>query len=449
MSTVMLDADGQVIALACSGVAGTGGPRPLTAKDWNDLRQVIHASRLERPGKLLGLSAHELRESLGINFEAAERLHGLLSRGGQLAIELERLAARGIWLMTRADSRYPVLLRRRLGELAPPVLFGSGQPELLTTRGIAVVGSRDASEDALAFASGLGAQAAAQSYAVVSGAARGVDTFAMQGGLEAGGVAIGLIVDPLERMVRRRELREFLERGSLVLATPFHPNARWHAGNAMRRNRLIYALAEAAVVVATSADKGGTWAGAVENLRNRWVPLWVREDGSPGARALLAEGARGLPPRGVETLDVPLLSQEKVSSLDGVGDGRLVAPSRTQTAGDVEHAPLPNQFAMDADGPVSGAGGVASSPSGELVRQEPGASGDVLTDLFVLVWPAIAAYLRQPRTADDVAERFDLALSQARAWLSRAVDEGRADVRTKPKRYVVNGGAERATLFVP
>ncbi len=62
----------------------------------------------------------------------------------------------------------------------------------------------------------------------------------------------------------------------------------------MRRNRLIYVLSRAAVVVASSLEKGGTRSGALENLKARWVPLHVRDDGSPGNRRLISEGGHPL-----------------------------------------------------------------------------------------------------------------------------------------------------------
>lgn len=70
----------------------------------------------------------------------------------------------------------------------------------------------------------------------------------MTGALSYEAPAIGVTVDPLERLVRRRELRVAITDELLTLETPFTPSARWHAGNAMRRNRLIYTLAQAAVV---------------------------------------------------------------------------------------------------------------------------------------------------------------------------------------------------------
>ena len=45
----------------------------------------------------------------------------------------------------------------------------------------------------------------------------------------------------------------------------------------MGRNRLIYTLADYAIIVASDAETGGTWAGATETLKNGWVPIFVLE----------------------------------------------------------------------------------------------------------------------------------------------------------------------------
>lgn len=63
----------------------------------------------------------------------------------------------------------------------------------------------------------------------------------------------------------------------------------------MQRNKLIYALSDAALVVSAEFEKGGTWAGAVEQLdRHRFVSVYVRGTGEMGRGldALLARGAR-------------------------------------------------------------------------------------------------------------------------------------------------------------
>ena len=64
----------------------------------------------------------------------------------------------------------------------------------------------------------------------------------------------------------------------------------------MGRNKLIYALAEFAVVVSSDHQTGGTWAGAVEALKANWCPVLVRDgDNVPrGNKELLKLGAISL-----------------------------------------------------------------------------------------------------------------------------------------------------------
>jgi len=388
-TTLPISPDGQAIALICSSIALKGGRtlRPLTASEWRKLSHDLHSAKLS-PRDLIGRTEEEIRDALGYSPEGAERLAGLLSRGGQMAIELEGLANRGIWLLTRIDEGYPSALKGRLGAQAPPVLFGAGPKTSLESPGIAVVGSRDVDEDGLQFSTTLGRRCAEQNFTVVSGGARGVDLAAMSGSVRHGGIAIGVTVEPLERLVRKKELRAAIADELLTLVTPFHPAARWHAGNAMRRNRLIYVLSQAAVVVASSTEKGGTRAGALENLKANWVPLWVRDDGSAGNRQLLAEGGRRLPPSNPESLDLRELSEDPRTSLLDLADG--------------------------------------------------GAAKDPETDsLYEAAWSILSPFLREPRKEEEVAEEFELERSQARAWLKRAAAEEKLQVTKRPKRYLV------------
>lgn len=405
MTTLPVSADGQAIALACSSLAlpGDRSLKPLTASEWHELSLAMRSSEL-RPRDLVGLSADELRDALAVVAPLADRLSSLMSRGGQLAFEVERLSGWGIWIVTRADDAYPTALKKHLRGQAPPVLFGAGPQAILQLPAIAIIGSRDVDDDGLLFASCLGRRCADVGFGVVSGAARGVDLAAMTGALSAGRPAVGVTVDPLERLVRRRDLRLAITDELLTLVTPFPPAARWHAGNAMRRNRLIYVLAQAAVVVASSAEKGGTRSGALENLRAGWVPLHVRDDGSPGNRRLIADGGMPLPADAlIEQLDVQRLTRNARPS--------LLAPDIAMTSVAESQAPLRR-------------GVVPDSPA-------------TIDDAFLAVWPILAEHLLEPRSEREVADRVKLELTQARAWLKRAVDEQRVELKLRPKRYVL------------
>ena len=85
----------------------------------------------------------------------------------------------------------------------------------------------------------------------------------MFGALQQGGKVIGVLADSLKKGAINRENRNGLINGQLVLISSYDPRAGFNVGNAMRRNRLIYALADASLVVNADLNKGSTWAGAI------------------------------------------------------------------------------------------------------------------------------------------------------------------------------------------
>jgi predicted Rossmann fold nucleotide-binding protein DprA/Smf involved in DNA uptake len=120
----------------------------------------------------------------------------------------------------------------------------------------------------------------------------------MRGALEEGGRTAGVLADSLERAAIHRDHRDALMNRRLVLISPYDPAASFNVGHAMQRNKLIYALADAALVVNADYEKGGTWTGAVEQLeRFRFGPVYVRANGSSGKAldALRNKGAFAWP----------------------------------------------------------------------------------------------------------------------------------------------------------
>ncbi|MGD9893093.1 MAG: DNA-processing protein DprA [Dehalococcoidia bacterium] len=377
--------------------------KPLTLSNWRSLIEKLGPSPWQGPGDLLGESASTIEHALDIKPESAERIARLLDRGGQIAIELDRLAGYGIWVVTESDEAYPIALGERLRHSAPPVLFGAGPANLLSQDAIALVGSRDLEPAGEAFARVVGSRCAADGVTVVSGGAKGADRVSMIGALEAGGTAVGVLADSLQRTLRDSETAQFIRDQHLTLITPFDPAAGFTVGNAMARNKLIYGLARAAVVVSSAAESGGTWAGASENLKHTWTPLYVRNDpDAPAGNHLLIQHG-GLP---LSLDDLPETGRLLDGLLDRSATARSVNGTRTRQASpDTQTVSLP-------DNP--------SPPP----------------DLFELVWPALASLLLEPQTVQSVADTLVLEKSQARKWLQRAVDGGRAEcLAGRPPRY--------------
>lgn len=296
----LMSEDGAVVAMLCSHL-GLGGRdeltvAPLTLKEWNTLARKIHDSEIKQPHGLLGLSIEALTTVLGLASAEAERIVHLLARGGSMALELEHLAASGIWCVTRADDAYPVRLRNALKHQSPAVLFGAGELEILEKPAIAIIGSRNLDERGVEFAQRLGGLCARHSVVVVSGGARGTDRISMQAALDAGGRAVGVLADSLGRSIRQPDVREFIADGRLVLLTPYRPDNGFSIGAAMGRNKVIYGSADYSVVVSSEYQKGGTWSGAVETLAAGWCPVFVRsgDDAPAGNRELINKGAQPL-----------------------------------------------------------------------------------------------------------------------------------------------------------
>jgi predicted Rossmann fold nucleotide-binding protein DprA/Smf involved in DNA uptake len=294
-----LSPDAPAIILLCTSLGvdrGATGSRPLGPVAWSRLDEALRRQSFRGPRDLVGLTADEMARSLGVGEDVAAGYVRLLGRSGQLAFELDRLRSRGIWVVTIVDDAYPGVLRDRLGSWAPPVLFGSGPAGLLVGGGIAIVGSREADDDAIGFTSRLAAAAAAGGTSVVSGGARGIDAAAMRAAVEAGGSVVGVVPEGVERRLREPSTRSAVAGGQAVLVSPYHPSAAFSAGAAMGRNKLIYALSDVAVVVSSADGSGGTWTGALEDLKGGWVPLLVRDDASApaGNRSLVRLGAAPL-----------------------------------------------------------------------------------------------------------------------------------------------------------
>jgi len=260
---------------------------PLKASEYWRLLDTV-----EDPGALLGASAEEIAAVVG-DAGLAERIAARLEAATSFAFALDDAQQSGIRLVASVDADYPAVLRDRLGAGAPPLLHVVGDPRLLHGALLGILGSRSIDEAGAEVAKEAARLAVKDGLGIVSGAAKGVDQLAMAAGLDAGGVVCGVVADSLVRATKDPEIRRAVGDGLACLCSPYKPTAGFSAANAMGRNKIIYALSEATQVVATDVDKGGTWAGATEALRQRIAPVlvWTGDGAASGNAALVEKGA--------------------------------------------------------------------------------------------------------------------------------------------------------------
>ena len=276
MTSQLTDETRAVLLLTSPLIAGGGGRSAEVQRlGVREFAQVAAAvSRLNEPlGVLQSRRGEDVIDALissgDFTSEFGERVRLLLRRGLSMATAVEAWHRAGITVTSKFDHGYPIRLIDRLAELAPPVIYSYGRLEALEQGWLAIQGSRNASKSALDFARDVGASVADHRKVVVSGGARGIDRAGMSGALNAGGTAVGVLVEGLVKHASSIESRNFISDGNLTLFTPYDPDARFTVGNAMARNKLIFALAHHSLIAAAEVGKGGTWAGATEELKRR------------------------------------------------------------------------------------------------------------------------------------------------------------------------------------
>lgn len=393
------DTQAVLLLTARFGAKDQKDAKPLGPKEWGDFAEWLKL-RGSRPAELINGQSADLLADWSHPRVARERLEKLLQRGNAMALAVEKWERAGIWILTRADKHYPERLKKRLGKSAPPVFFGCGNRELLDLGGLAVVGSRNASEADLEFCRRLGATAAAEGHSVVSGGARGVDETAMLAALEHEGTVIGVVADSLMRAITRPAYRRALRSGDLVLVSPYHPDSRFQVGNAMGRNKYIYCLADAGVIVTCEKERGGTFSGAKESLRNHWVPVWTRrtESSADGVAALEAMGAARLPE-----------SDFRIKSLFEQ-QPEAKTPSEKDPEAPVEAKPQQVHVESDEPAPYQ-----TSGPNDSVDPSE------ALFNAFLEQLKVITE--SDPLKPDEVAKKLSLSLAQTKIWIQEAEKE--------------------------
>jgi len=262
----------------------------------------------------------------------------------------------------RGDPDYP----RSLHDLARP-------PECLHVlgelppyrRSAAIVGSRAATPYGLDLARRLAADLARMDIAVVSGLARGIDTAAHEGALDAGGVTLAVLPFPIGEVPRGAAAalaQRVAARGALL--SELEPGAVSHKSVFLERNRLIAALASAVVVVEAAPRSGAlSTANAARALQRPLlaVPGDVDRETSRGTNALLRSGAG--------------FCTEAADVLAAI-EGPLAVP------GDADAGPVTEPASLTARIRAALASGERSTDS--LVQMVEAGPGDVLAALLTL-----------------------------------------------------------------
>lgn len=331
----------------------------------------------------------------------AEAAHAALAPPApDFAAQLETLdawcAAPGNTLVTLADPAYPPRLLAMPDP--PPLLYVQGRLALLHARSVAVVGSRNATPQALEDAARFARAFAAAGVSVVSGLALGVDAAAHRGALgESGGTVavIGTGADLVYPSAHRALAAQIAERGAIVSEWPLGTPAR--SANFPQRNRVIAALVEGVVVVEAAMRSGSLITARLAN------EMGCDVFALPGSiHAPLTRGCHGLIKQGAQLVETPEEVLESLGSLAPAPRPKSAARSSSSTS---PRPPAQASFAMPA-APVES----RPQETAESAAEPPASLGPDGLRLLDALGHA-------PATLEILAQRTDMAEAALQAAL--------------------------------
>ena len=243
---------------------------------------------------ILGASKAELMQVEGVGEEVARSIAGWREKV-DLDAELQRIEKSGVRVVCRDDAEYPKNLREIYDP--PLVLYVKGTLTERDALAIAVVGSRRTTLYGQEMARKLAFQLARVGVTVVSGLARGIDTSAHNGALQAKGRTVGVIgcgIDIVYPAENKKLADEIVEKGG-AMVTEFPFGVQPDRQNFPMRNRIISGWSLGVVVVEANLKSGALITANQAGEQGRQVfAVPGRADSilSKGANKLIKDGAK-------------------------------------------------------------------------------------------------------------------------------------------------------------
>lgn len=263
--------------LSCSGLSATVVARLLSK--FGSPQAVTDASR----GSLLqsGFSESTAKKICQPRLDLVERALAWSGQSGNHLIDI-------------ASEKYPPLLKEIPDP--PPLLYVTGEPELLGRPQLAIVGSRKATPTARAMSREIAATLSASGLSVCSGLAHGIDCAAHEGALSSDNLTVAVLGTGTDRCypsANRRLYQEIATKAALV--SEFPPGTPPLAANFPRRNRIISGLSLGTLVIEATARSGTLITARLAMEQNREVfavPGSVLNPLSHGCHQLIRQGAK-------------------------------------------------------------------------------------------------------------------------------------------------------------
>lgn len=255
------------------------------------MRKLISA--LGSPQEVLTANMARLTTVEGIDRKTAEKI---LAGPDSSFVEsqLQGLEAHHTGILTFWDKTYPDRLKRIYDP--PAFLFYRGNPDLLTDKMFAVVGTRGPTTYGRIVTERITAELSLNGFTIISGFARGVDTLAHKAALKQNGATVAVLGNGLDTVYpaeNKKLFTEICEKGLFLSEYPL--GTKPDAGNFPKRNRIISGMSSGVLLTEAGAKSGAllTASYALEQDREVFaVPGPVYSGKSTGTNNLIKSGAK-------------------------------------------------------------------------------------------------------------------------------------------------------------
>jgi DNA processing protein len=166
-----------------------------------------------------------------------------------------KLINNGIYFVSREEDDYPEKLRNIFG--APYALYVKGRLPRKQDKLIAIVGARECSPYGKEMAKYLAGAIAKEGIMVISGLARGIDSYAHQGALTVGGGTYAIMGCGIDNCYPRENINLYMEmqkEGGII--SEYAPGIQPLAGNFPMRNRIISGLSDGILIIEAKEKSG-------------------------------------------------------------------------------------------------------------------------------------------------------------------------------------------------
>lgn len=266
--------------------------RPYSTQEFAKLERLVRESAYHSVGDLVGEDISGLMIRLGISEEEGYRIFTLLNRSVQLGYAIESFAEREIEVVTVYDEEYPDQLKHRMRELTPPFLYRTGESALIGEPAIAIMGISGVktTPELRDGVISLVRRAVKDGYTIITGGELGVSRAVAGAALELGGTIIDVLGGSMYEHLDYEPIAALIAQRRMAVLSLEHPEAMFTVSHAIARNKVIFALADAAFICNTDNKRGEL--DALQNRYCDWIYAW---SGYPANSTLISRGATPVP----------------------------------------------------------------------------------------------------------------------------------------------------------